>query len=269
MNINIYTYKTVVNLVSTDRDSTLENMQVFHDKLKLYKTLTNEITFRIRNKDRVHQSFKNSVIILNIIDNKDRLVAKLDLEYIESNKRYIVKVLPETIDDLNNGTDYKYFVTIRDIYTDTETPLFTDHINSIFGTLEIIQPFVESKSTEYTEIIDITPKKVFNTRWWVIDHVITNYEDVESIEIIVPECHCYQVKLKTHTRKYAPINIAEDWQWKEYMTFHDVTGTFKLPKLEGFDMRYIIMVENLNMPEYKIKVSRFPQSELTLKIPML
>lgn len=268
MTINIYSYKNIVNLVNSD-PTMLENTQVFHDKLTLYKNLDNIVTFRIRNKDRVHQTFTDSKIVLNIVDTFSRLIEKIELDYTEENKRYTVKVEKDKLLNLNNGIDYKYFVSVKDIYTDQETPLFTDHINSIFGNLEIVEPYLTPYEETYNEVIDITPKKVHNTKYWAIDHIVTITEDIKEAYLIVPDDHYYQVTINYHTRKYSPINIKEEFQWKEYLTFHDVTGEFKLPQLQGYDMKYIITVKNLVKPDIGIKVIRYPSNDLTPQLPML
>lgn len=242
---------------------------MFSDKITLYKHLNNTITFRIRNKDRVVKTFENSSLILNIVNKDNRLVDKIELDYVEENKKYTVNIAPQDIKDLYNGFDYTYFISLKNNDTEVEEPLFTDHINNIKGSLEISEPYQQTYEEHFDKIVDITDKKEFKTKTWAFEHIISSLEDVKEIKLFIPEGHYYQIKIRYHQRKYSPINIKEEWQWKDYISLHDVTGEFVLPELQKYDMRYIITITNLIEPELEMKVTRYPSKDLTTNLPML
>lgn len=134
--INIYSYEKTYKLLSGEYKN-LEDTTMFNDTITVYKGLTNTISFKIRNRDRV--SITPPVVILNIkrFDN-NLLVSRLYLELIESDKFYKADLSPLELDHLDVNTKYMFFLTYEE--NGIERPLYTDHNYSIEGEFNLKEP---------------------------------------------------------------------------------------------------------------------------------
>lgn len=233
-NHTLYLYDDKIELVLTTTSMYVDNRPMNTRIIKAHKTITNEIFFKIRNRDRKPQNVFSETLRAHLIapHESQRLVSRI-LEHT-SDIGVVKLILTEAdLSGINPGR-YQIFVTRGDEEL-FDRPVYSDQDNNIKFDIEItdqvaLHPIPTQTNTDFIQVssTDVGDSANSFTTSALTGNLNRNFTNAQHTMAIYPETYTGQVVIQASCLTAVPDNDDQsaDWFIVETHDLSNVNATF-------------------------------------------
>lgn len=228
-NATLYLYQDEIELVLTTTAMYVDNRPMNTRILKAHKTITNEIFFKIRDRDRKPQNVFSETLRAHLIApyENQRLVSRV-LDH--TSEVGLVKLILTEADLANiNPGRYKIFITRGDDEL-FDRPVFSDQDNNVVFDIEItnqigLHPIPTQTNTDFIQVsnTDIGDTANSFTTSALTGNLNRNFNNAQHTMAIYPETYTGQVVVQASCLTSVPDNDDQSADWFTVET-HDLSN---------------------------------------------
>lgn len=232
-NATLYLYEDEIDLVITTTAMYVDNKPMNTKTLKAHKTITNEIFFKIRNRDRKPQNVFNETLRAHLIapHEHQRIVSRM-LEHT-SEVGLVKLVLTEAdLSGINPGR-YQIFVTRGDNEF-FDRPVYSDHDNNLKFDIEItdqvaLNPVPTQTNDKFVQVAstDVGDQSNCFTTSALTGNLNRNFTNAQHTMAIFPQDYTGQVVIQASCLTAVPDNDDLSIDWFDVET-HDLVASDKV-----------------------------------------